>query len=92
MTFQPSPPESPTSYLLAYLNQWGETFYFQRLGRPHPRRPDVHLITHTTRQRAEATAFDTLPEALDVWLKAGRVPGWRTLSLCAGQIVQTIEP
>ena len=79
------------TYLLSRPNCYGETWYFVRLGHPMERRPDVYPIEMTTLDRAKAHAFDCLKDALETWIKANRVPGWRVLEMDGEVVKQVIE-
>lgn len=68
-------------YLLRYTNPYGEKFYFVSLGEPWPERPGLYPIAATTTHMDRAFQFNCLKDALDVWVKSNRVPGWVALEV-----------
>lgn len=76
----------PTHYLFRYTNSYGEKFYFVSLGEEWKERPGFFPVSATTPHMDRACKFECLKDALEVWVKSNRVPGWVALEVTEGGV------
>ena len=64
-------------WVLRYINNHGEKFFFVRFGGEHK---NIRLIEHTSQRIGDAATFDTLPEAMAALKLAGDPPNWEAIA------------